>query len=93
VAANVKLSDVTPLVDAKPVVIDDVFEQYVGYLHHTNTFVEKTYQLEKAGAFAGAGTAEGKQLVDQQLAAAAIELRDLIHSAWVKSADPLPQRH
>ena len=88
-----KLSDVAPLVDAKPVVIDDVFEQYVGYLRHTHSFVEKTYQLEKTGAFAGAGTPEGKQLVDQQLAAGAVELRDLIYTAWVRSADPLPQRH
>jgi hypothetical protein len=89
----VKLSDVAPLVDTKPVVVDDVFDQYVDYLRHTHSFVEKTYQLEKAGAFTGAGTPEGKQLVDQQLAAAAIELRDLIYTAWVKSADPLPQRH
>jgi hypothetical protein len=93
VAANVKLSDVAPLVDTKPVVIDDVFEQYVGYLRHTHSLVEKTYQLEKMGAFAGEGTPEGKQLVDQQLAAGAVELRDLIYTAWVRSADPLPPRH
>jgi hypothetical protein len=93
VKANVTLRDVAPLLTTKPVVIDDVFTQYVAYLHHNHTFVEKTYQLEKAGAFTGAGTPEGKQFADQQLAAAAIELRDLIYTAWVKSADPLPQRH
>ena len=90
---NVKLSDVAPLVTTKPVVVDDVFEQYVGYLHHNHAFVEKTYQLEKAGAFTGAGTVEGKEFAEQQLATAATELRDLIYTAWVKSADPLPERH
>jgi hypothetical protein len=93
VKANVKLADVAPLVEAKPLVIDDVFEQYVAYLKHTHSFVEKTYQLDKVGGFTGAGTPEGKALVDQQLAAAATELRDLIYTAWIKSGDPVPQRH
>jgi len=52
--------------------------------------VEETYQLEKAGAFAGAGTPEGKAFVDERLAAGAIELRDMIYTAWVKSAVPIP---
>jgi hypothetical protein len=46
--------------------------------------------LEKAGAFAGAGTPEGKAFVDERLAAGAIELRDMIYTAWVKSAVPIP---
>ena len=29
-------------------------------VRHTNTLVEKTYQLEKTGAFTAAGTPEGK---------------------------------
>ena len=90
VSANVKASDVTPLIAAKPVVLGDVFTDYVAYLRHTNSLVEKTYQLEKAGAFAGAGTPEGKAFVDERLAAGATELRDMIYSAWVKSADPVP---
>jgi len=60
------------------------------YLRHSNTLVEKTYQLEKAGAFTGAGTADGKEFTDERLAAGAIELRDLIYTAWVKSGDPVP---
>jgi hypothetical protein len=93
VKANVKPADVAPLMGSKPVVINDIFEQYVSYLRQTHSLVEKTYQLEKAGAFAGAGTPEGKSLADEQLAAAATELRDLIYTAWTKSADPVPQRH
>jgi hypothetical protein len=73
---------------------NDIFEQYVSYLRQTHSLVEKTYQLEKAGAFTGTGTPEGKSLADEQLAAAATELRDLIYTAWIKicrfcSATPL----
>ncbi len=91
VSANVKAADVAPLIAAKPVVLGDVFTDYMAYLRHTNSLVEKTYQLEKGGAFAGAGTPEGKAFVDERLAAGATELRDMIYSAWVKSADPVPQ--
>ena len=91
VHANVKPTDVAPLVEAaKPVVLGDVFNDYMAYLRHSNTLVEQTYQLEKAGAFIGAGTPEGKAHVDQQLAAGSIELRNMIYTAWVKSAQPVP---
>jgi hypothetical protein len=72
VHANVKLSDVAPVVGAaKPAVLGDVFNDYMAYLRHSNSLVEQTYQLEKAGAFVGAGTPAGKAFVDQQLAAEA----------------------
>jgi len=88
---NVRIGDVAPLVQAaKPVVLGDVFDDYVKYLRHSNSLVEKTYQLEKAGAFAGAGTPQGKVFADERLAAGAIELRDMIYTAWVKSGDPVP---
>jgi hypothetical protein len=93
VAANVKASDVAPLIPAKPVVLGDVFVDYMAYLRHTNSLVEKTYQLEKAGAFAGGGTPAGKEFADERLAAGATELRDMIYSAWVKSAEPVPPRN
>ena len=90
VSANIKLAEVAPLVAEKPVVIGDVFTDYMAYLRHTNTLVERTYELEKAGAFAGPGTPEGKTFTEERLAAGATELRDMIYSAWVKSAEPLP---
>jgi S1/P1 Nuclease len=90
VTANVKPTDVAPLIPEKPVVLGDIFDSYMAYLRHTNSLVEKTYQLEKTGAFAGAGTPEGKTFADERLAAGATELRDMIYSAWVKSAEPLP---
>src|SRR5271155_3897308 len=75
VAANIKPSDVAPLVAAQPALLGDVFDDYLAYLRHTNTLVERTYQLEKAGAFVGAGTPEGKAFADERLAAGAAELR------------------
>ena len=95
VTNNVKPAiDVAPLVAAtKPVDITDEWVQYFEYLHHTSTLIEKTYQLEKAGGFKDAGTPEGKAFTDERLAAGAIELRDLIYSAWLHSADPVEEYH
>ena len=91
VHANVKPGEVAPLVAAaKPVALGDVFTDYMAYLRHSNTLVEQSYQLEKTGAFAGAGTPAGKTFVDERLAAGAIELRNMIYTAWVKSAEPVP---
>ena len=88
---NVKAEDFAGLVAAtKPTVIGDVFADDLAYLRHSNSLVEKTYQLDKVGAFAGRGTAEGKNFVDERLAAGATKLRDLIYTAWVRSADPVP---
>ncbi|HMF62637.1 MAG TPA: hypothetical protein VK608_01015, partial [Edaphobacter sp.] len=90
VAANVKPAEVAPLIASKPVVLGDVFDDYMKYFRQSHSLVEKTYQLEKAGAFNGAGTPEGKAFVNQQLAAGATELRDMIYTAWIRSADPVP---
>ena len=91
VRAHVKLArDVAPLIPAKAVVLGDVFEQYVGYLRHSQTLVEEVYRLEKAGGFTGGGTAEAKAFTGERLAAGATELRDLIYTAWVRSGDPVP---
>ncbi len=92
VNANVKAGDVEPLVaKAKPKVIDDEWTQYLSYLRHSHTLVEPLYALDKTGAFTGEGTPAGRAMVDEQLAAGAIELRDLIYTAWVRSADPVPE--
>jgi hypothetical protein len=94
VSANIKPSDVSPLVAAsQPTQIDNEWAQYLDYLHHTNSLVEKTYQLEKSGGFTGAGTPESVAFTEERLAAGAIELRDLIYSAWVHSADPVEEFH
>ncbi len=90
---NIKVTDVAPLVVDKPAPIGDVFDQYMSYLRRSHALVEKTYELEKEGAFNGSGTVEGKQFAAQQLAVAATELRDLIYTAWLRSGDPVPHRY
>lgn len=82
--------DVAPLIAKEPKVLGDVFEDYVKYLRHSGSLVEKTYQLEKAGGFTGQGSEESRAFVDERLAAGATELRDLIYTAWVRSGDPVP---
>ena len=82
--------DVSPLIPKDAKVLGDVFEDYVTYLRHSNSLVEKTYELEKAGGFKDAGTPESRAFVDERLAAGATELRDMIYTAWVKSAEPVP---
>jgi hypothetical protein len=92
VAANVKPADVAPLVEAsRPKVLTDEWADYMTYLRHTYSLVEKTYQIDKAGGFDGAGTAEGKAFTEERLAAGAIELRDMIYTAWLRSADPVQE--
>ena len=94
VTANIKTSDVAPLVEAtQPKLLTDEWNDYLAYLHHSATLVEKTYQLEKAGGFKDAGTAEAKTFTEERLAAGAIELRDMIYTAWVRSGDPVEEYH
>lgn len=91
VSANIHPVDVARLVAAtKPEIVTDEWTQYLDYLHHSNALVEETYRLEKAGGFTGAGTPAGKAFTEERLAAGAVELRNLIYSAWIRSADPVP---
>jgi hypothetical protein len=92
VSTNVKAAEVEPLVAAAaPKVMSDEWNDYLAYLRHTGGEVERTYMLEKEGSFIGAGTPEGKAFTEERLAAGAIELRDMIYTAWVRSADPVEE--
>ncbi len=90
VGANLKAADVQPLL-APAAPVGDEWADYLAYLRRSAALVDRTYALEKAGDFTGAGTAEGKQFAAQRLAAGASELRDLIYAAWTKSAEPVPE--
>jgi len=67
----------------------DMFDAYVAYLRHTHTYVERVYQLEKAGGFTGAGSAESRDFTTERIAAGASMLRDMIYTAWLDSAKPV----
>jgi hypothetical protein len=91
--ANVHEPEVRAKMTAPKKIDGDVFDSYVAYLRHSNTYVERVYQLEKAGGFVGAGSAESREFTAERLAAGASMLRDMIYTAWIKSADPVPERY
>jgi len=90
VGANEHEADVRLKMTPPKVIEGDIFNAYVAYLRHTATYVEKVYQLEKAGGFVGAGSAESREFTAERLAAGASMLRDMIDTAWVESAKPVP---
>ena len=68
VTAAIKPADVAPMVAASaPQAIGDEWTQYLDYLHRSHSMVEKVYQLEKAGGFKDAGTAEAKTFTTERL--------------------------
>lgn len=92
VSANIHREDVATLVAAaKPAPIDDEWTQYLSYLGQTRTHIEELYKLEKAKGFDGPDTTDARTFTQQRVAAGAIELRDLIYSAWTHSADPIEE--
>ena len=76
-----------------PVRLQNPFQDYIAYLRASNGLVEKSYQLEKAGAFKESGTPEGREFVRERLAAGAQMLLNLWYTAWEESAvAPPPYR-
>lgn len=89
VDANMHEPDVCALMTPLEPIEGDIFDSYVAYLRHTKTYVEQVYQLEKAGGFVGAGTAESRAFTAERLAAGASMLRDMIYTAWIESGKPV----
>jgi hypothetical protein len=90
VAANERAPEVQAKMTPVKVIDGDMFDAYVAYLRHSATYVEKVYQLEKVGGFVGAGTPESRDFTAERLAAGASMLRDMIYTAWIESAQPVP---
>jgi hypothetical protein len=89
VTANIKAAAVAPMVSA-PHLLADLFTDYLAYLRQSGTQIERVYQLEKVHGFEGAGTAASREFTAGRLAAGASMLRDMIYTAWVDSAKPVP---
>ena len=91
VAANQKQLQFADLVTAPPRLLKNPFQDYLNYLWDSHSYVERVYQLEKAGGFDGEGTPESREFIRQRMAAGAQMLRDMWYSAWIQSAqDPPP---
>ena len=90
VAANLHSADIQPRMTPVHAIDGDVFADYVAYLRQSSKYVEKVYELEKAGGFEGKGTQESRDFAADRLAAGASKLRDMIYSAWLQSSVPVP---
>lgn len=90
VDAAVNTSDVRPLLSPLHP-IGDEWDDYLAYLRHSQSLVERVYQLDKQHGFDGMGTPESRQFTAERLAAGASMLRNLYVAAWVKSAEPVPE--
>ena len=93
VAANILSPQVETKITPAHLVDGDLLAAYVAYLRQSATFVEKVYQLEKAGGFVGAGSTDSIDFTATRLAAGASMLRDMIYTAWVESGQPVPDPH
>ena len=89
VEANIHEAEVRARMTPAKAINGDLFDAYVAYLRNTKTYVEKVYQLDKAGGFVGAGTAESREFTAGRLGAGASMLRDMIYTAWLESAKPV----
>jgi hypothetical protein len=90
VDANMREPEVRSKMTPLSAINGDIFDAYVAYLRHTKTYVEKVYQLEKAGGFVGAGSPQSREFTAERLAAGAGMLRDMIYMAWQESAKQVP---
>ncbi len=77
VEQNISPADVVA-VAPQPVAIRDLAADYLAYLRQSLSLVRRLYELDKAGGFDGAGTAEGRRFVAERLAAG----RDMLAAVW-----------
>jgi len=70
--------------------LSDPFKDYQQFLWGSNRLVQPFYQLEKAGGFKDAGTAESLNFTRQCLASGAQMLLNFWYTAWVESEHPAP---
>lgn len=69
-------------------VLEDPFTAILAHLDEAGSYTEEVYRLEKSGALADASHAGARKLVIQQASSGAALLRDLAHTAWVRSGEP-----
>jgi hypothetical protein len=82
---ELKASDLMPRI-GKPVVYDDPFQEIVNHYLKAGSLTEAVYRIDKDGGWADKQNKAARELVTQQLARGAEVMRNLIYTAWVKSA-------
>lgn len=89
VGTNIKADDFARMVNA-PIQLMDPFSDYLAYLNESHGLVEQVYDLEKSGGFKGKGTPEAFDFTRHRLAAGSQMLLNLWYTAWIESAQPIP---
>jgi hypothetical protein len=84
---EVKSSDLTPRI-GEPLVYADPFQAIVDHYLKAGGLTEQVYQIDRDGGWADRQNKAARELVLQQLAGGAEVMRNLIHTAWVKSEAP-----
>jgi len=90
VAANIKEKDFAGQIKP-PEKLNDPFGDYIAYLRSSNALVEDVYKLEKDGGFNGKGTPGAFDFTTHRLAAGSQMLLNLWYTAWIESAQPVPE--
>ena len=93
VSANLRSLDVEGKMTPVKAIEGNLFDAYMAYLRRTRGYVDELYRLDKNGGFEGSGTAASRAFTAERLAAGASILRDMIYTAWLRSAEPVPQKH
>jgi hypothetical protein len=70
--------------------LDDVWKAVLDHSLEARNSVEEVYQLDLRGAFHNKDDVEARELVYKRLASGASFLRDLVYTAWMESAKPVP---
>jgi hypothetical protein len=82
--------DIQSRVPATPRRLPDAFDAVLAHLNRAHTRVDQVYQLEQRKAFEDKTSRDGRELVYACISDASTLLRDLIYTAWMASADPVP---
>jgi hypothetical protein len=71
--------------------LSDPFAAVLSHLELAHVKNETLYAMEKRGAFDSKDDPDAREITYERLAAGARLLRDLIYTAWLESAKPLPR--
>jgi hypothetical protein len=83
-------ADLLPYVPKQARHLDDPWTAILDHMILARESVEDVYRLDLRGAFKDPKDAEARKLVHTRLASGAAFLRDLVYTAWIESAKPVP---
>ena len=71
--------------------LNDVWKATLDHSLEARESVEDVYRFDLRGAFTKKDDAQARELVYKRLASGASFLRDLVYTAWIESAKPVPR--